>query len=98
MLQKILALKSLVLTQPPSWIRPPKNIEGMKSSVTIAFEDPDGSCAKDILQTQLFMFGAPVIPKCWVEKPKLHQCSKCWDLGHLLAQCKAKDKCCHCSD
>ncbi|KAI0311491.1 hypothetical protein OF83DRAFT_1033859, partial [Amylostereum chailletii] len=57
----------LNITQPPRWIRPANTIEGLKSSVSFAFEDPDGSHLKSLLKTTLYMFGAPVRTKRWVD-------------------------------
>ncbi|KAG2062428.1 hypothetical protein BDR04DRAFT_1165271 [Suillus decipiens] len=47
--------------QNPRWTCPAEFIDGFKSSITFAFEDPDGSDLKSLLKTNLFMFGAPVI-------------------------------------
>ena len=91
-------VSKLTVTQPPSWIRPSDQIQGLKSSVTFAFEDPDGSLIKEVLKTQFFMFGAPVPTKRWIDKPKLRQCSNCWGLGHVAAHCNTRTKCRRCGD
>ena len=91
-------VSKLTITQAPSWIRPPDQIQGLKSSVTFAFEDPDGSLVKEVLKTQFFMFGAPVPTKRWIDKPKLCQCSNCWALGHVAAHCNTRVKCRLCGD
>ncbi|KIJ57825.1 hypothetical protein HYDPIDRAFT_60299, partial [Hydnomerulius pinastri MD-312] len=57
----------LTITQPPRWVRQPETIDSFKSSVSFAFEDPDGSHLKSLLRSTLFMFGAPVSAKRWVD-------------------------------
>lgn len=92
------AISCLNITQNPRWIRPPELIDGFKSSISFAFEDPDGSVLKSVLKTNLFMFGAPVRTKRWVEKPRLRQCTRCWHLGHLITNCRSPVRCRLCSD
>ncbi|KAL1711239.1 hypothetical protein EV715DRAFT_177919, partial [Schizophyllum commune] len=59
-------LRTIRLTQGPHWIRNPENI-GFKSSLSFAFEDPDGSIIKDVLKRKIFMFGEEIRAKRWVE-------------------------------
>ncbi|KAL1738445.1 Endonuclease/exonuclease/phosphatase [Schizophyllum fasciatum] len=75
-------IRKLRITQRGHWIRPAENI-GKKSSLCFAFEDPDGSALKELLKAKIFMFGAPVRVKRWVEKPRLRQCSTCFGFRHL---------------
>jgi len=37
------------------------------------------------------MICAPGRAKRWVEKPRLHQCMRCWSLGHLITNCLLLD-------
>jgi hypothetical protein len=53
-------IAKLKITQAPRWVRRPEDIDGFKSSISFAFKDPDGQLIKQILKTQLFMFGSPV--------------------------------------
>jgi len=92
------AITRLNITQKPRWVRPSEFIDGFKSSITFAFEDPDGSNLKSLLKTNLFMFGAPVRAKRWVEKPRLRQCTRCWRLGHLITNCRSPIRCRICGD
>jgi len=92
------AISRLNIMQNPRWVRPAEFIDGFKSSITFAFEDPDGSNLKSLLKTNLFMFGAPVHAKHWVEKPCLRQCTRCWRLGHLITNCRSPTKCRICGD
>ena len=49
---------SLIIRQPPSWIRNPKNFtDGKISSISFTFEDPDGSLAHQLADTPLTAFG-----------------------------------------
>ncbi|KAG1770098.1 hypothetical protein EDD22DRAFT_731461, partial [Suillus occidentalis] len=61
------AISRLNITQNPRWVRPSEFIDGFKLSISFAFEDPDRSNLKSLLKTNLFMFGAPVRAKRWVE-------------------------------
>lgn len=92
------AISRLNITQNPRWVRPSEFIDGFKSSISFAFEDPDGSNLKSLLKTNLFMFGAPVRAKRWVEKPRLRQCTRCWRLGHLITNCRSPIRCRICGD
>jgi hypothetical protein len=53
-------MTKIKVTQPPRWVRQPEDIDGFKSSVSFAFEDADGQTIKQLLKTQLFMFGSLV--------------------------------------
>jgi hypothetical protein len=93
-------IKHLKITQTPRWVRRPQEISGFKSSVSFAFEDPDGSIHSALLKskTPIFMFGAPVSIKRWVDKPRLRQCRRCWRLGHIVPGCKSPVHCRICGD
>ena len=86
-------IKKLTITQQPRWIWPPTAISGLKSSISFAFEDPDGTILKHLLKTRIFMFGAPVKPQKWHDKPRLRQCEKCWKLGHTSSGCLKSTHC-----
>ncbi|KAL1741294.1 hypothetical protein HDZ31DRAFT_45748, partial [Schizophyllum fasciatum] len=66
----------------PSWIRPDEQVR-FRTSLSIAFEDPEGTVIKEVLRRKVFLFGEEVRPKRWVEKPRLRQCTTCWKLGHF---------------
>jgi hypothetical protein len=91
-------MNKIKVTQPPRWVRRPEDIDGFKSSVSFAFEDPDGQAIKLLLKTQLFMFGSPVRAKRWEDKPCLRQCTRCWKLGHFEVTCRALARCRRCSE
>ncbi|KAF8594390.1 hypothetical protein BDV93DRAFT_565487 [Ceratobasidium sp. AG-I] len=59
---------SLSVTRPPRWIRNPAAITGAHSSFTLSFEDHDGSVKRALLKSRLFVFGAPVVVKPWIER------------------------------
>ncbi|KAG9118407.1 hypothetical protein FRC07_007093 [Ceratobasidium sp. 392] len=59
------AFSDLVTTRPPRWVRNPNSITKAHSSLTFSFEDANGSIARSLLRTPLFIFGAPVSLKRW---------------------------------
>ena len=63
---------SLTITQKPSWIRPPSSLtKGSKSSLMVAFEDPDGSARRQLLASkQLYLHGARAKVTRWKETPR----------------------------
>ncbi|KAG8693700.1 hypothetical protein FRC09_010347 [Ceratobasidium sp. 395] len=63
------AIKTLSITRAPRWVRNPASITGIHSSFTFSFEDPDGSLARSLAKSRLFMFGEPVHLKRWIDKP-----------------------------
>ncbi|KAN0118981.1 hypothetical protein V8E52_004753 [Russula decolorans] len=58
---------NLRITQKPSWVRSPSSLTtGTSSSLSIAFEDPDGSQLKSLLSIrQLYLFGARAKVRHW---------------------------------
>jgi hypothetical protein len=62
---------SLLVTQKPSWVRPPTSYTtGSSSSLVVAFEDPDGCKAKALLADKyLYAFGARATAKRWKQRP-----------------------------
>ena len=58
---------TLTITQKPSWVRPPSSYTpGSVSSLSVAFEDPDGSKLKLLLaERYLFLFGHRAQVKKW---------------------------------
>ena len=62
---------SLTITQHPSWVKPPSSYTlGSVSSLSFAFEDPDGSLATKLLsEKELYIFGTGVSVKKWKQKP-----------------------------
>jgi len=52
------AYASLTIRQPPSWVRNPQSFkDGQLSSLSFAFEDPDGSLAQRLIGSSLTAFG-----------------------------------------
>ena len=62
---------SLSITQRPSWVRSPSSYkDGMVSSLSLSFEDPDGSRAQALISSKtLFIFGSVAVVKKWKQKP-----------------------------
>ena len=61
------AYSSLSIMQKPSWVRPPSSYtQGTISSLSVAFEDPDGTKLKAILTDRyLYAFGTRIAVKKW---------------------------------
>ncbi|KAF9784558.1 hypothetical protein BJ322DRAFT_1021289 [Thelephora terrestris] len=66
---------SFIIRQYPSWIRNPKNFtNGQTSSISFAFEDPDGTHAQCLIGTSLTAFGnLRCTLKAWVSPKKTAQ-------------------------
>ena len=64
-----LTYTSLIITQKPSWVHNPDSYApGSSSSLSFAFQDPDGSGAQHLLQQRtLFVFGHVATLKKWKE-------------------------------
>jgi hypothetical protein len=62
---------SLSITQRPSWVRSPSSYkDGAVSSLSLSFEDPDGSRAQALISSKtLFIFGSVAVVKKWKQKP-----------------------------
>jgi len=64
--------KALKVTQMPSWVRAPGTYASSnkdKSSLIVAFEDPDGSLVRDLIRAKsLFVFGAQATVRKWKYK------------------------------
>jgi len=62
---------SLRITQKPSWVRTPSSyVIGSSSSLSFAFEDPDGSQLKSLLTSrQLYLLGTRAKVKRWKNSP-----------------------------
>ena len=62
---------SLSITQKPSWVQPPSSYSpGSVSSLTLAFEDPDGSKLKTLLaERYLYFYGNRASVKKWKQRP-----------------------------
>ncbi|KAG9080465.1 hypothetical protein FRC06_006546 [Ceratobasidium sp. 370] len=61
-------IRNLKITLNPRWVRNPTSITGPRSSFTFAFEDQDGSLARSLVKSPLFIFGNPVRVRKWVDK------------------------------
>lgn len=62
---------SLTITQRPSWVKQPDSYQpGSLSSLSFAFEDPDGTLAASLLTNKtLYAFGTIAIVKKWKQRP-----------------------------
>jgi hypothetical protein len=62
---------TLPITFRPSWVRDPSSYTSdTVSSLSFAFEDPDGSLASSLLTNKtLYIFGATAITKRWKQRP-----------------------------
>src|ERR1700679_4285636 len=62
---------SLSITQRPSWVRSPSSYkDSAVSSLSLSFEDPDGSRAQALIASRtLFIFGSVAVVKKWKQKP-----------------------------
>jgi hypothetical protein len=65
------AYAALLVTQKPSWVRPPHLYTvGSSSSLVVAFEDPDGNKAKTLISDRhLYAFGIRASVKRWKQRP-----------------------------
>ena len=61
---------SLLITQKPSWVRPPTSYQaGTSSSLVVAFEDPDGENLKSLLAVRyLYALGTRATVKKWKQR------------------------------
>ena len=61
----------LKVTQKPTWVRPPSTYQsGNRSSLVVAFEDPDGSVKQAILSNrQLYLLGVRAKVSRWKQAP-----------------------------
>ena len=66
---------TLTITQRPSWVRTPSSYnEGAISSLSVAFEDPDGSKLKTLLaERYLYAFGIRATVKKWKYRQKINK-------------------------
>ncbi|KAF8595437.1 hypothetical protein BDV93DRAFT_575327 [Ceratobasidium sp. AG-I] len=60
---------ALSIMRAPCWVCNPASITKPTSSITISFEDPDGTVSRNLLKTHLFAFGALLTIKRWIDKP-----------------------------
>ena len=65
------AYASLIVTQKPSWVRDPSTYpSGAISSLSVSFEDPDGTSAQTLLRHRtLHAFGHVITVKRWKNSP-----------------------------
>jgi hypothetical protein len=91
------SFENLRVTQEPRFVLPAERIRGSHSSISLAFEDPDGSIGKKLLRTPIFMFGNRTTVREWRDKPRLVQCEKCWSFRHTTNGCHdVKARCVSC--
>ena len=66
------AYTSLTITQQPNWVRPPTTLtSGTRSSLVMAFEDPDGSARRTLLASKyLYIHGNRARVSRWKETPR----------------------------
>jgi hypothetical protein len=72
------AYASLTITQKPSWVRDPKTYKsGATSSLSVSFEDPDGTGTQNLLRHRtLYAFGRVITVKRWKQTPPKRAPSK----------------------
>ncbi|KAI0257005.1 hypothetical protein BJV78DRAFT_836 [Lactifluus subvellereus] len=65
------AYTALIITQKPSWVRDPTTyLPGATSSLSVSFEDPDGTSAQTLLRHRtLYAFGHVITVKRWKQSP-----------------------------
>jgi hypothetical protein len=65
------AYATLSITQKPSWVRDPRSYASdTLSSLSVSFEDPDGTCAQNLLRHRtLYAFGHVITVKRWKQSP-----------------------------
>src|SRR5882757_4606647 len=69
------AYASLTIMQKPSWVKAPSSYKAnTTSSLAVAFEDPDGTKLKSIIEGRhLYAFGTRLNTKKWKQKPSTTQ-------------------------
>jgi hypothetical protein len=80
----------LDITQQPFFVRKDAAANNDTAELAFAFNDPDGSIAKAVLQKYKFGFirGLRTFMRPWHEKSALKQCEDgCWQLGHEKKRC-----------
>lgn len=91
--------EKLVFTQQPRWVVPDDKIVKPRSSFSFAFADEDGTIARKLKSTPLWMFANKVTLREWRDKPRLRQCERCWRFTHATAGCReVKPNCVECGD
>ncbi|KAF7440425.1 hypothetical protein PC9H_000770 [Pleurotus ostreatus] len=97
MLRRNPILKNTQFTQEPRFVTNP--IEGLptQSPIVFAFEDPDGTRARAIMKTPIYMGGVLCPTRLWKEKPKFLQCDRCQGLGHPTRTCTKPFVCAKCA-
>jgi len=85
-----LSYKALKVTQMPSWVRKPSayNPTQLSSSLVVAFEDPDGTLACNLIRAHhLYIFGTQATVKKWKYRaPTTHMCVACMVDARLAAK------------
>ena len=78
---------TLTIMQKPSWVRPPSSYkQDAASSLSVAFEDPDGSKSKALLaERHLYIFGTRATVKKWKYRQTNKDKSKDSASKHLQA-------------
>lgn len=92
------AIQKLNIVQSVRWVKRESELDGVYSSVSFAFEDPDGTRYSQLSKQKLFMFGSQVSIRLWRDKPRLQQCIRCHGFSHTTRGCQAeKARCGVCS-
>lgn len=64
------AYAALTITQQPSWVRDPSTYPSGASSLSVSFEDPDGTSAQSLLCLRTpYAFGHVITVKRWKKTP-----------------------------
>ncbi|KAG9126385.1 hypothetical protein FRC07_003632 [Ceratobasidium sp. 392] len=89
-------IAELHITQNPWWVMRPDNLQQtgrFNSSVSLVFEDPDGSIVEALTRTRTYAFGSVIYGKVWIDKPVLRECTKCLALTHTADRCRKTHHC-----
>ena len=88
--QTLLGLENIFFALVPNWVQPAERLQGLYSSISLAFSDPDGPTTAKLLNGKHGLFGKEVHIEKWLDKPPLVQCSRCHKLGHNTTSQRCK--------
>jgi hypothetical protein len=80
-------LAKLNFAAPHSWTKATVEGNNEKGGVIVTFEDADGSLAREVEQSAVFMFAQEVRPIAWKEPVDLTQCTRCWNFSRPHEKC-----------
>ena len=93
------AMKGITLAKAPTWTKGcTENKEATTGMVFLYIIDPDGSHAKHLLASAIWMWTKRITPAEFKVKVNLHQCTNCWSFTQQQANhtsCHARCRKCH---